>query len=145
MAITVRDILVEKGPQVYAAGPDDSVFEALERLAEFEVGALVVLDGDRLVGMVGEREYAREVVLLGRASRETRVREVMRAPVTTVELGSPVAVCMALMTELRVRHLPVVDGGRLVGLVSIGDVMKAAIDEHEFELEQLHTYIAGAR
>jgi CBS domain-containing protein len=145
MASTVRDILAEKGPQVYGVGPDDSVYQALERLAEFEVGALVVLDGPRVLGMVGEREYARCVILLGRTSRATTVREVMRAPVATVDAGATAYLCMALMTELRVRHLPVVEHGHLVGLVSIGDVMKAIIDEREFELEELHAYVAGAR
>jgi CBS domain-containing protein len=140
----VRDILARKGSQVYSVGPDDSVFEALERMAEHDVGALAVRNGDALVGIVSEREYARKVILLGRASRDTRVREVMRAPEPTVAVDDTVQTCMNLVTEHRYRYLPVVtDGDTLVGMVSIGDLVKAILDEQAFEIEQLNNYIAG--
>lgn len=143
MSTTVRRILAEKGTHVHAVKPDDCVYTALERMAEHDVGALVVLDGERLVGVVSERDYARKVILLGRASRDTTVREVMSAPVLTVAIDDTVNTCMNRMTEKRIRHLPVVDDGRLVGIVSVGDLVKAIIAEQAFEIEQLQGYIAG--
>lgn len=140
----VRQLLQGKGSQIWSVGPDDSVFQALELMAEKNVGALVVMDGDALVGMFSERDYARKIILLGRASRDTAVREVMSEHVVTVELDKKVADCMAAMTEHRIRHLPVVDDGRLVGLVSIGDAVKAIMSEQAFLLDQLQNYIQGA-
>ncbi len=145
MSTLVSGILAKKGPQVFTIGPDEDVYAALERMAEHDVGALVVLDGDALVGIVSERDYARKVILLGRASRDTRVRDVMSAPVQTASPDDSVAACMARMTVGRLRHLPVVDGGRLTGLVSIGDLVKALIEEQAFEIEQLRGFISGSR
>lgn len=143
MSTTVRRILADKGTTVHAVGPDESVYKALERMAAHDVGALVVLEGGDLVGVVSERDYARKVILLGRASRDTLVRDVMSSPVLTVGVDDTVATCMARMTEKRIRHLPVVDEGRLVGVVSVGDLVKAIIAEQAFEIEQLQGYIAG--
>jgi CBS domain-containing protein len=140
---TVQQLLVEKGGNVFTVAPDASVYQALERMAAEDVGALVVTEGDQLVGMLSERDYARKVILLGRASRDTRVRDVMTEAVLTVGLGDTVARCMQIMTEYRVRHLPVLHDGGLVGLVSIGDLVKAIIADQAFEIEQLQGYIAG--
>ena len=145
MSTMVRGILANKGSQVYTVSPDDDVYAALERMAEHDVGALVVLDGDEILGVMSERDYARKVILFGRASRDTRVRDVMSTGVPTVSLKHSVATCMACVTESRVRHLPVVEDGELVGLVSIGDLVKAIIDEQAFEIERLHGYISGAQ
>lgn len=140
----VRQLLQGKGSQIWSVAPDDSVFQALELMAEKNVGALVVMDGDALVGMFSERDYARKIILLGRASRDTAVRDVMSSHVVTVEVDKTVADCMVSMTEHRIRHLPVVDDGRLVGLVSIGDVVKAIMSEQSFLIDQLQNYIQGA-
>lgn len=144
MSTLVRGILAQKGTRVYTIGPDEDVYVALELMAEHDIGALVVVEGDEVVGVMGEREYARKVILFGRASRDTRVRDVMSSPVHTAALGDTVAACMARVTESRVRHLPVLDEGQLVGLVSIGDLVKAIIDQQSFEIEQLHEYVSGA-
>lgn len=140
---TALDVLNEKGTQVYSIGPDASVLDALRRMAEHEVGALPVLDGDRLVGLVSERDYARKVILLERSSRTTPVRDIMMTRVTYVEPSRSVEECMALMTDKRVRHLPVLQDGRMIGLVSIGDLVKAIIDEQQFIISQLELYIAS--
>jgi CBS domain-containing protein len=145
MSTMVREILAEKGSQVYAIEPSASVFEALERLHRHDVGALLVVDGGAMVGIFSERDYARKVVLQGRASRDTRVREVMSAPVITVDLGATVQRCMARMTRYRIRHLPVVDeAGSIAGMISIGDLLKATIAEQAFEIDELMGYIAGS-
>jgi len=141
---TVRQLLQSKGAQVWSVAPDESVFEALELMAEKNVGALMVVEGGALVGMFSERDYARKVILHGRASRDTAVREVMSERVVTVSPEKTVADCMVLMTENRIRHLPVVEGDRTVGLVSIGDVVKAIISEQSFVIDQLQNYIQGA-
>lgn len=144
MSTMVREILAEKGPQVYSIGPDANVFEALGRLSEHDVGALLVLDGGAPVGVFSERDYARKVILQGRASRDTRIVEVMSSPVITVGIDASVQRCMARMTRYRIRHLPVVDeSGELAGMVSIGDLLKATIAEQEFEIDGLQSYIAG--
>jgi CBS domain-containing protein len=140
----VRGILARKGTHVHSIGPDEDVYAALERMAEHDIGALVVVDGGDVVGVMSERDYARKVSLFGRASRDTRVRDVMSPPEHTASLDDTVAACMARVTVSRMRHLPVLDGGRLVGLVSIGDLVKAIIDEQSFVIEQLHEYISGA-
>lgn len=139
----VQDVLNEKGHDVHRIGPDDTVFDALRAMAEHEVGALPVLEGERLVGMVSERDYARKVILLERSSRNTPVRDIMTSRVTCVEPSRTVEECMALMTDKRTRHLPVLEDGRLIGLVSIGDLVKAIIDEQQFIISQLETYIAS--
>lgn len=141
--ITVRDILQVKGNQIWSVSPDATVFSALELMAEKNVGALVVLDGENLAGIFSERDYARKVILKGKASKETSVEEIMTSDVTTVRPGQSVDECMALMTERRIRHLPVFEGEKLVGLISIGDVVKAVISEREFMIQQLEHYITG--
>ncbi|HKI58993.1 MAG TPA: CBS domain-containing protein [Trueperaceae bacterium] len=140
----VRQLLQGKGSQVWSVAPDDSVFRALEFMAEKNVGALMVVEGAALVGMFSERDYARKVILHGRASRDTPVRDVMSDRVVTVSPEKTVTDCMVLMTENRIRHLPVVEAERTIGLVSIGDVVKAIISEQSFLIDQLQNYIQGA-
>jgi CBS domain-containing protein len=137
------DVLNEKGSHVYSIGPDATVLDALRLMAEHEVGALPVLEGDRVVGIITERDYARKVILLERSSRTTPVRDIMMKRVTYVEPTRSVEECMALMTDKRVRHLPVLRDGRMIGLVSIGDLVKAIIDEQQFIISQLELYIAS--
>ena len=138
---TLRQLLQAKGQQVFAIAPEAKVIDALRLMATREVGALVVLDGGRLVGMLSERDYARKVALQGRSSSDILVSEIMTAPVITVPPTHTVDACMALMTERRVRHLPVVDGDRLLGLVSIGDLVKEVIAEQQQTIRELETYI----
>jgi len=143
---TVRDLLRRKGNQVYAIRPDATVYDALVQMAEHNVGALLVLDeAGRLVGLISERDYARKVALYDRSSRTTLVREIMTEAVHHVRPGQTVEDCMTLMTEHRVRYLPVIEGDKLAGVISIGDVVKAIITEQEFVIEQLQSYISGAR
>lgn len=139
----VKHLLVDKGHVVYAAKPDDSVLQALQLMAEHGIGALLIMDGESLIGLVSERDYARKVVLKSRASNATPLREIMTAPVLSVDPDASVAECMQLCTERRIRHLPVMQTGKVVGLVSIGDLVKAVIDEQSQEIEQLQRYIAG--
>ncbi|MBI3061060.1 MAG: CBS domain-containing protein [Deltaproteobacteria bacterium] len=141
--ITVRDILRAKGNQIWSVSPDATVFSALELMAEKNTGALVALDGESLAGIFSERDYARKVILKGKASKETSVREIMTSEVTTVRPSQSVDECMVLMTDKRIRHLPVFEGENLVGLISIGDVVKAVISEREFVIKQLESYITG--
>lgn len=141
----VQDLLRVKGADVHTIQPEASVYVALERLAEHDIGALIVLDGDRLAGILSERDYARKVALRGRTSHELQVRDIMTTAVIVVRPNQTVDECMTLMTERRVRHLPVVDAGRLVGLISIGDVVKAIISEQAFVINQLENYITGTR
>ena len=141
--MTVRDILKVKGTDVWCVEPDATVFDALQRMAEKEVGALVVTEGAQVVGLITEREYARKVVLQGRTSPTTLVKEIMISPVVYIHLDQPIEECMALMTEKRTRHLPVIEDGKLVGLISIGDIVKSIIDDQQFIIEQLVRYISG--
>ena len=141
---TVAEILKAKGDStVHSIAPSASVFEAVALMAEKNVGALLVMEGERIVGMVTERDYARKVVLLSRSSRETPLREVMTAAVIYVRPDQTTEDCMALMTQSRIRHLPVMDNGKLVGLISIGDLVKGIMSEQTFIIEQLQHYIAG--
>jgi CBS domain-containing protein len=137
-----RHLLEGKGSAIYSVTPVDSVLDAIRRMAEHHVGALVVLDGTALVGIVSERDYARKVILKERSSHDTRVADIMSAPVITVAPTTTLDECMRTVTEHRVRHLPVVDGERIVGVLSIGDLVKAVIDEQAREIEQLQQYIA---
>jgi len=132
-----------KGHQIYAVAPDDSVYEAVRRMSEFGVGALVVLDGETLAGIVSERDYARKVVLQGRLSKETPVADIMTRSVVTAAPAQTVRDCMKLMTERKIRHLPVVDGNRVIGMLSIGDLVKQIITTQQAQIEQLQNYIAG--
>jgi CBS domain-containing protein len=140
---TVQDILNEKGHDLYRIGPDHTVLDALRLMAEQEIGALPVMDGDRLVGLISERDYARKVILLDRKSSDTRVRDIMTNRVPCVSPTRTVEECMALMTDKRVRHLPVLRDGHLIGLVSIGDLVKSIIDEQQFIISQLELYITS--
>jgi CBS domain-containing protein len=140
---TVRSLLEVKGYEVWTIAPDASVYEALRLMADKNVGALLVLEGGELVGVISERDYARKVVLKGRSSRDTSVRDIMTADVVSVRPDQTVEECMALMTDRRVRHLPVVADRRLIGIVSIGDVVKSIITEQGFMIEQLTSYIVG--
>ncbi|MBS1104806.1 MAG: putative signal transduction protein with domain [Deltaproteobacteria bacterium] len=142
----VRQLLDRKGHIVHGVGPDATVLEALEIMARHDVGALVVLDAQgELVGLVSERDYARKVVLKGRVSKDTPVREIMATGVVCVNSSQTEHGCMALMTNHRVRHIPVIDDGRLVGIISIGDVVSAIIEDQKFTIEQLEHYISGSR
>jgi CBS domain-containing protein len=140
---TVAQILAVKGRDVWSIPADTTVYKALQVMAERGVGALLVMDGDSLVGIVSERDYARKVILLDRVSMRTKVSEIMTSDLQTVTPSSSVTECMTLMTERRVRHLPVIESERVVGLVSIGDVVKHVISEQESLIAQLEQYITG--
>ena len=141
----VSHILQIKGHEVWWVSPDTSVYDALKLMADKNVGALVVLEGDKLVGVFSERDYARKVILKGKSSKETPVKEIMSSDVVTIRHEQSVEECMALMTNKRIRHLPVLEGNKLIGVISIGDVVKAIISEQEFTIKQLENYITGAR
>ncbi len=138
---TVKQILDTKGREVWAIQPEASVFEAIQLMAEKKVGALVVADGDKPVGIISERDYARKVILKGKSSQETPIRDIMTTHVICTRLDHTVEECMALMTEKHIRHLPVLDGEQLVGIISIGDLVKIIIAEQQFMIEQLEHYI----
>lgn len=141
---TAAQILKSKADQrVATIRPETSVIEAVKMMAERNVGALVVLEGEKIVGVISERDYARKVALMGRSSRDTPVRDIMTAPVMTVRPNQTNEECMALMTENRLRHLPVIDAGRMIGVVSIGDLVKDIISEQKEIIQQLEHYIAG--
>jgi len=140
---TVGDVLKAKGGVVFAAEPHDTVYHALTIMAEKNIGALLVREGERVVGIFSERDYARQVVLKGKASKDTPIREVMTSRVVFVRPEQNLEECMALMTDKHIRHLPVLDGATLVGIVSIGDVVKAVISEKEFLIAQLEHYITN--
>jgi CBS domain-containing protein len=144
MKRTVARVLKEKeSGAVFGTSPDASVYEALQMMADKNVGALIVLDEGRLVGILSERDYARKVILLNRVSRDTRVAEIMTDTVLTVTPDETVDDCMAMMTHRRIRHLPVVDGTEVVGVISIGDVVLSVIAEQRFMIEQLESYITS--
>ena len=138
---TVQQLLQAKGGVVHAVSPQSSVLDAIKVMAEKGVGALVVLDGGRLAGMISERDYARKIILHGRSSHATAVSEIMTTKVITVRSDQTVEDCMALMTEKRIRHLPVVDAGKLSGVLSIGDLVKEVIADREETIKQLESYI----
>jgi CBS domain-containing protein len=141
--LRVRYLLSLKDPAVWSIGPEDPVIEAIRVMAEKHIGALPVVQGNQLVGIVSERDYARKVILLGRSSADTPIWQIMSAPVTTVSPEEEVHRCMEIMTELRIRHLPVVERGKMIGMISIGDLVKAVIDEQQQTIDQLERYIAG--
>jgi CBS domain-containing protein len=140
---TVREILRSKGLEVWSMAPDATVYDALQLMAEKNVGAVLVMDAHHLVGILSERDYARKVVLRGRSSRETAVREIMTPRVVYVRPEQTAEECMALMTDKRVRHLPVLEDDQVIGVISIGDVVKGIISEQGFIIEQLERYISG--
>lgn len=140
---SIRGILRNKGPEIHSLEPGASVYEAVEMMSTRGVGALLVISGGALCGMLSERDYARKVVLQGRSSKDTLIYEIMTSPVVTVTPGHSVDECMRLMTDHRVRHLPVLEGTRVVGIVSIGDLVKAIISAQQETIQHLHSYIAG--
>jgi len=140
---TVRQLLEAKAPEVFSIGPDAPVLDAVRLMAEKHIGALLVMEGERLVGILSERDYARKVVLQGRSSKDTPIRDIMTADVISVRPGDTSDRCMQVVTERRVRHLPVLEGDRVVGVVSIGDLVKAVIEDQQLELDQLQRYIAS--
>ncbi len=142
--ITVRDLLAGKRTkEVWSIAPDATVYQALELMAEKNIGALLVMEGDRLVGIFSERDYARKCVLKGRSSRDTAVADLMSAPVIYIQPNQSAEHCLAIMTQRQIRHLPVLDGDKVVGVVSIGDVVKAIIEDQQEALKDLVTYITG--
>jgi len=142
---TVQDLLQEKGTQVYSIEENATVYEALQRMAEKNIGALLVKRGDHYTGIISERDYARKIVLKGKFSKDVPVREIMMTQLFSVRPDEDVEICMELMTQKRVRHLPVIEGDRMVGIISIGDIVKAIIEHKEEIIEQLENYIKGKR
>ena len=140
---TVRDLLKQKGREVWSVAPNSTVYDALQLMADKNIGALLVIDSGRPVGIFSERDYARQVILKGKASKDTPVRDVMTSRVVFVRPEQSIEECMALMTDKRFRHLPVLEEGQLAGLLSIGDVVKAVISEKDFLIEQLANYISS--
>ena len=140
---TVKAVLAQKGQAVWSISPDASVFDAVASMSERHIGALVVLNSGRLVGIITERDYARKVILKGRQSRETRVREIMSAPVMYVTPQQTIGECMHIMTAQQIRHLPVLDGDRVTGVVSIGDLVNWIVSAQDDTIRHLHDYIAG--
>ena len=140
---TVKEILRTKGINVWSLAPDATVYDALRLMADKNIGAVLVMDANHLVGILSERDYARKVILYGKSAEDTSVREIMTERVVCVRPDQTAEECLALMTDKRVRHLPVVEGGRVSGVISIGDVVKSVISEQEFIIEQLENYITG--
>jgi len=140
MLTTVRHMLAEK-PDIHAVTPDDSVYDALKLMATMNIGAVLVISGEELKGILSERDYARRVVLHGKVSKETLVGEIMTPDVISVEPGWTADQCMALMTEKHVRHLPVLENGHVIGVISIGDVVRAVVDEQKFTISSLERYM----
>jgi CBS domain-containing protein len=141
--MTVKHLLAQKGPNVWSIEPDATVLAAVAKMAEKNIGSLVVMDSEKMVGIITERHYARNVVLKGKASPTTLVRDIMERNVFHVRPDHSVELCMALMTEKRVRHLPVVEGTKVVGIISIGDLLKFMISKKDFAIDQLEKYIRG--
>jgi CBS domain-containing protein len=141
---TVKQLLDIKGRNILSISPNDSVYAAVERMSENNVGALLVLENGKLVGILSERDYARKVILKGKSSKNTLIREIMTPDVLCVSPETTVEECMALLTENRVRHLPVMEGGKLTGIVSIGDLVKQIISDKDFTIQQLEHYIHSA-
>jgi CBS domain-containing protein len=141
---TIRSVLKYKSPTLYSLPPDASVYDAIELMSQKGIGAILVMTPGRLVGFLSERDYARKVILKGKSSRDTQIREIMSVPVITVTPGDTVDECMRIMTGNRIRHLPVMDdGGRVIGIVSIGDLVKWIISAQEEMIHHLHNYISG--
>lgn len=141
---SVRQLLEAKAPEIFSIGPDVPVIDAIRLMAEKRIGAVLVLDGRRLVGILSERDYARKIVLQGRSSADTPVRDIMTAEVVSVGLNDTAEHCMQIVTDQRIRHLPVLSGDEVQGVVSIGDLVKAVIEDQQIELDQLTRYIRHA-
>jgi CBS domain-containing protein len=145
MSSTVRHILLVKGTDVWSIAPDSTVFEALQVMADKDVGALLVLEHGEVIGIFSERDYARRVILEGKSSKTAPVRDLMARQVLSVGADEPIENCMKLMTDKHVRHLPVMENEQLIGIVSIGDVVNKMISEQDFTIHQLEKFITGAR
>ena len=141
--VTVKNILDSKGRNVFSIRPDQSVLEAMKIMAEKEVGALIVLDGEKTAGIITERDYARKIILKGRSSSDTQVREIMTTKVIHAQPATTIENCRALMFEKKIRHLPVLEDGILCGMISIRDLMKAIIDDQQYTIEQLERFITS--
>ena len=139
----VSQLLRSKGPEIWSVTPETSVYDAIKLMADKGIGALLVLEGERLVGIISERDYARKVILQGKSSRNTPVSEIMTSRVFYVQPEQSIEECMALMTDKHIRHLPVLQDGRLIGIISIGDVVKAIISDREIMIRELERYITG--
>ena len=142
---TIRQLLDKKGHEVFSVRPDETVYDSIKKMADKNVGSLTVMEGDKLVGIITERHYARNVVLKGRASPKTLVRDIMETNVVFARPDQSVEDCMAIMTEKAVRHLPVIEQGKVVGMISIGDLVKDIISDQTFVIDQLVHFIHGAR
>ena len=138
---SIRDILREKGTTVRSIDPDETVYEAIRQMAEHGIGALLVVEDGKPVGLLSERDYSRKVILRGLRSRETKVRTIMSSPLLTISPDASVQEALSMMTEKYIRHLPVIDGSRVIGLVSIGDLVKAVIEDQQSLIEQLESFI----
>ena len=143
MITTIRQLLDKKGRQIWSVSPDDTVYRALEVMAEKDIGAVLVMEGDRLVGIFSERDYARRCILKNRRSKETLVRDLMTADVITITPATTIEEAMELMSKHHIRHLPVVEGDKVVGVVSIGDIVKAVIENQQHIISHLENYITG--
>ncbi len=141
--MNVSSLLSKKGTEIYSADPNSTVYDAIEKMASLDVGALVVLDGDKLAGIISERDYRNKVILKGRSSKTTDVKEIMSDKVVCVAPDDSVNLCMQLMTDKRIRHLPVLEDEKVVGVISIGDVVKSVIENQKSEIDSLRDYIAG--
>lgn len=139
----IQTLLKKKGYDVWSIAPDASVYDAIHLMAEKGVGALIVMDGPKLVGVISERDYARKIILEGRSSENTKISEIMSSEVITVGPDNRIEECMAMMTERRIRHLPVLDGDEVLGVISLGDLVKYIIAEQQFVIEQMERYING--
>lgn len=139
----VGSVLQRKGTEIFSVAPDETVFDAIEKMAEKGIGALLVIRDGRLVGIISERDYARKVILLGRSSKSTQVQEIMASPVVYVSPNESVDACMGIMTASRIRHLPVVEREKILGIVSIGDLVKWVVSEQQETIEQLESYISA--
>ncbi len=144
MKVTLSEILDTKGSDVWSVSPKSSAYEALELMADKDVGALVVIDQGKVVGMFSERDYARKVILLGKSSKETTIADVMSTPIISINPGSSIDECMTLMSTRHIRHLPIIENDKLFGIVSIGDVVKAVISEQESVIHELKGFVDEA-
>ncbi len=142
--MTVKDIINQKGSTVYSVHPNETVYDAIKKMADLNIGALLVLDDDKIKGIISERDYRNKVILKGRTSTSTPVKDIMVRQVFCVNSSDSINLCMQLMTEKKIRHLPVLDKGSLAGIISIGDVVKSVINDQKVEIDSLRNYIAGS-